>query len=80
MEEIQLERIDHGEEAVDGLAGVQVYEEIRESAVDTTAETITPSQAAVSVTVPQYEDVQPVMPAKSYNVTQCAAYGVSLNN
>ena len=63
------------------MAGVQVYEEIRKSAADTTAEE--PSQAAKSVTVPQYEDIQPVKSAKScdsYKVTQCAAYGVSLNN
>ena len=81
-DEIQLDKIDHG--AMDSqMAGAQV-QEIGESAVDTTAETAaTLAQAATPMTVPLYEDVKPLMSAKSrdsYKVTQCAAYGVVVNN
>ena len=60
---------------LDQQAGPQLYEEIRD----------VPTEAAgtpeVTTSVPQYEDVNlPSEKASEYQITQCSAYGVSVNS
>ncbi len=63
---------------------VQLYEEIKDPEMESTALTAAPMVAAASAIIPQYEDVVPVggglKSTDPYQITQCSAYGVSLNN
>ena len=79
--QVQLEQLVEEDGALDhGVAGAQLYEEIRESEMETAA---APSRVTAPATVPQYEDVMPAekvsKSSDSYHITQCSAYGVALN-
>jgi hypothetical protein len=71
--QIQLDQLDEKDKALDDGEGVvpQLYEEIRESVLENV-----PAIPASAV-VPQYEYVMPTEKvSKSYEITQCSAYGV----
>ena len=80
--EVQLDELAETTDRVSdpGRAGAQLYEEIREPETQTVAQTVAPR---VSTIIPQYEDVTPtgrVAKSGDYQITQCSAYGVTLNN
>jgi hypothetical protein len=82
-EEVQIQLDNIAEEdgmPEQGIAGIQLYEEIRESETETAAG---PSGVSAPATVPQYDDVMPAgkvsKSSDSYHITQCSAYGVALN-
>ncbi len=63
-----------GGEEVPG-AEAQLYEEIKDPETDNIVHTAFPA------TTPQYEYVMPVSKSSNpYQLTQCSAYGVALNN
>ena len=69
-----------GDETLDPYSS-QLYEEIKESDTATVAHTTEAvSSSGVTAPVPEYEDALLVEEAQRYQITQCSAYGVSLNN
>ena len=69
------------ERAVDSeRAGAQLYEEIRDLRADVAAQGITASSRRTT-SAPEYEDIVPAGgKTDAYQITQCSAYGVSINN
>lgn len=78
-----LVQLDQRAEQESGVMEAQVYEEIRDTEMKTTAETVAHPRAAASSAVPQYEEVMPVgvgsKSRDSYQITLCEAYGVTLS-
>ncbi len=68
-----------GEEGAPDPDIPQLYEEIKDLQTPGTA-----ASSRVAAPVPQYEDVMPAVgvskSSDSYQITQCSAYGVSVNN
>ena len=69
------------ERAIDSERETQLYEEIGDSGADVAAQG-TAASGRRTTSAPEYEDV--IMPADgktdAYQITQCSAYGVSINN
>ena len=71
-EQVQIQLAEENRAMDPEKAGPQLYEEIRDTEMEATAQK-TPSIKATT-SVPDYEDVVPN--TDTYKITQCSAYGV----